>query len=312
MKIFWILLAVVGGILLLSLITALICFLKVFYSPKRKQTDEYPIPDGDIYEPYRESMVNWIRQRREMPHRAVEVISYDGLTLRGNYYEYAKGAPMEIMFHGYRGSSERDLSGGVARCFALGHSALVVDHRGSGFSDGRVITFGIKERRDCLTWIDFALREIDPEARLILTGISMGAATVLMCGAEALPENVIGILADCGYTSAREIICKVVAEMKLPPRLLYPFIRLGARLFGGFDPDETSPIRAMESCRVPVIFFHGDTDDFVPYEMSKRNYDACHAKKRIVKIHGAGHGLCFPVDQEAYLAAAREFFHGEE
>lgn len=308
MEAFWILLAVVAGLLLLVLLAAFICFLKVFYSPKRKKTDEYPIPDGEIYEPFRESMINWIRQRREMPHRAVEVTSFDGLTLRGNYYEYAKGAPMEIMLHGYRGSSERDLSGGVARCFALEHNALVVDHRGSGVSDGRVISFGILERHDCLTWIDFALREIDPDAKIILTGISMGAATVLMCGAEELPKNVIGILADCGYTSAREIICKVVAEMKLPPRLMYPLIRLGARLFGGFDPDETSPIEAVKKCRVPVIFFHGDTDDFVPFDMSVQNYNACVTRKRLVKIKGAGHGLCFPVDPEGYLAELRDFY----
>ena len=308
MEAFWILLAVAAGLALLVLLAAFICFLKVFYSPRRKQTDEYPIPDGEIYEPFRESMINWIRQRREMPHRAVEVTSFDGLTLRGNYYEYAKGAPMEIMFHGYRGSSERDLSGGVARCFALGHNALVVDHRGSGASDGRVISFGILERHDCLTWIDFALREIDPDAEIILTGISMGASTVLMCGAEELPQNVIGILADCGYTSAREIICKVVAEMKLPPRLMYPLIRLGARLFGGFDPDETSPIEAVKKCRVPVIFFHGDTDTFVPFDMSVQNYNACVTKKRLVKIKGAGHGLCFPVDPEGYLAELRDFY----
>lgn len=305
---FWIVAGVLVGLAVIVLLTAGVCFIKVFYSPKRKLTDEYPIPDGEIYEPYRERMIEWIRQRREMPHRAVEVKSFDGLTLRGNYYEYAKGAPMEIMFHGYRGSSERDLSGGVARCFALGHSALVVDHRGSGASDGHVITFGILERRDCLTWIDFALRELDPDARIILTGISMGASTVMMCGAEELPQNVIGILADCGYSSAREIIFKVIREMKLPPRLLYPFIKLGARLFGGFDPDETSPIEAMKRCRVPVIFFHGDADDFVPYEMSVQNYDACVSRKRLVKIKGAGHGLCFPVDPDSYLAEMRAFF----
>lgn len=305
---FQIFLVVVLSLAALVLLTALICFFKVFYSPRRKDTDEYPVLEGELYQPYREQMINWILQRRAMPHRKVEITSFDGLTLRGTYFEYAKGAPLEIMLHGYRGSSERDMSGGVARAFALGHSALVVDHRGSGASDGRVITFGINERRDCLSWLDFVLREIDPEARVILTGISMGAATVLMCGAEELPPNVIGILADCGYTSAKEIICKVVAEMKLPPRLLYPFIRLGARLFGRFDLEEASPIEAMPKCRVPVIFFHGDTDDFVPHEMSLRNFEACATRKKMVTVKGAGHGLCYPVDPEYYVAELGEFF----
>ncbi|MBQ9132252.1 MAG: alpha/beta hydrolase, partial [Clostridia bacterium] len=180
MEAFWTALAVIGVLAVVVLATACVCFFKVFYSPTRKQSEEYPIPDGEIYEPYRERMIQWIRQKREMPHTSVSIRSFDGLTLRGNYYEYAKGAPLEILLHGYRGSAERDMSGGVARCFALGHSALVVDHRGSGLSDGHVITFGILERRDCRAWVDFVIREIDPEAKIILTGISMGASTVLM------------------------------------------------------------------------------------------------------------------------------------
>lgn len=308
MEFFWIGLGVVGALALIVLITACVCFFKVFYSPTRKPSEGYPIPGGEIYEPHREHMVEWIRQSRAMPHKKVSIRSFDGLTLRGNYYEYAKGAPIELLMHGYRGSSERDMSGGVARCFALGHSALMVDHRGSGASDGHVITFGILERRDCLAWVDFVLREIDPEAKIILTGISMGAATVMMCGGEELPKNVMGILADCGYTSPKAIIKKVIREMGLPQDLLYPFVKLGARLFGGFDLEETSPLEAMARCRVPVIFYHGDADDFVPCSMSEENYEACASTKRLVVIKGAGHGLCFPVDQEVYLSELKSFF----
>jgi fermentation-respiration switch protein FrsA (DUF1100 family) len=213
------------------------------------------------------------------------------------------------MFHGYRGTAERDLSGAVYRCFSLGRNALIVDHRASGTSDGHVITFGAKERYDCLTWVDFVLREIDPDAKMILTGISMGAATVMLASALDLPRNVVGVLADCGYTSAREIIYKVARDMHLPPAFLYPFARLGARLLGGFDPDDASPVHAMADCHLPIIFFHGDSDGFVPCEMSRENYNACASKqKRLVITSGAGHGLCFSVDQDTYFAALKAFF----
>ena len=228
--------------------------------------------------------------------------------LFGTYYEYAPNAPIEILFHGYRGTAERDLSGGVARCFALGRSALIVDQRAAGESEGHVITFGIRESRDVLTWVDYVLREIDPNARIILTGISMGASTVLIASAEPLPKNVVGVLADCGYTSARAIICKVMDGMKLPSKLFYPLVRLGARLYGRFDPDSTSALETVKRTKLPVIFFHGDTDDFVPHSMSMENYEACASEKRLVIIPNAGHGLCFPVDQEGYLQALREFF----
>ncbi len=291
------------------LTTAYICFHVIFKkSDKDKDTEEYPIPKGEVYERFREDMIRYLKTVRAMPVRDVEITSFDGLKLRGRFYEHKKGAPIELMFHGYRGTSERDLSGGVLRCAKLGRSALIVDHRAAGRSEGSVITFGINESRDAVKWVDFILSEIDKDAKIILTGISMGAATVLITAQKPLPENVVGVLADCGYTSAKEIIKKVMREMHLPADLLYPFARLGSRLYGGFDIDETSPIEAMKKSRIPVLFIHGDSDDFVPHEMSVENYNACVSKKQIVTVKNAGHGTCYMEDPELYLNTLREFF----
>jgi fermentation-respiration switch protein FrsA (DUF1100 family) len=135
----------------------------------------------------------------------------------------------------------------------------------------------------------------------------MGAATVVMASGEELPENVVCVLADCGYSSAKEILLKVISEMGLPARLTYPFVKLGARLYGGFDLEETSPAEAVKKCKVPLIMFHGDADAFVPCEMSKKVFDACPVKqKRLVTVPHAGHGLAFPSDEEGYLKAMRE------
>lgn len=288
----------IAAAVLVALVTSFICFYKIFYSPKRKARTEWvEIPSGKIYEERREQLTKWGQTVADMPHKKVSIETFDGLTLRGRYYEFEKGAPIEIILHGYRGNSVRDISGGVVRCKTLGHNVLVYDHRGSGESDGHVITFGINERHDLLRWIDYVIENIDADADIFIAGVSMGAATVMMTSAMELPKNVVGVIADCGYTSAKDIIKKVIKEMRLPAGLLYPFARLGARLWGGFDIDETSPIEAMASCRLPIIFFHGDTDDFVPHEMSLRNYEACISeKKRMVTTIGAGHGLCLPVN----------------
>ena len=149
------------------------------------------------------------------------------------------------------------------------------------------------------------------DVKIILTGISMGAATVLMAGAEELPPNVIGILADCGYTSARKMMEVVIGKMGLPPKLCYPFVRLGARIFGHFDPDETSPLEAVKKCKLPVIFFHGEADDFVPCYMSRANFEACASRKRIVTIPGAGHGLSYAIDPDGYVEELYAFFGSE-
>ncbi|MBQ7386902.1 MAG: alpha/beta hydrolase [Clostridia bacterium] len=292
-------------------VVSYVCFYLCFYSKPRVERDpeDIGIPPGEEYEPYRSLIADWVHEVDALDCRKVSVKTFDGITLNGRYFEFKKGAPIELMLHGYKGSSRRDLSGGVIRCRELGHNVLIFDHRGGETSGGSVITFGINESRDTMLWIDYILKNIDPDARIILTGVSMGAATVMMVAAEELPRNIVGVLADCGYTSAKEIIKKVIREMKLPADLLYPFVKLGALLYGGFRLEENSPIEAMKKCTLPIIFFHGDNDGFVPCEMSRKNYDACASeKKHLVYIEGAGHGLAFPADPEKYLREMREFF----
>lgn len=308
MKLF---LIIPGVLAVLILLAAYICYRMAFYASRKEDenADEYAIPEGEIYEPYRERMVAWMKKVQAMPHDQVSVRSFDGLTLWGKYYEYAPGAPIEILFHGYRGSAERDMCGAVQRCHSLGHSALIVDQRASGKSGGNVITFGVNESRDCLTWIEYVTARFGPKTRIILAGISMGAATVVMAAGRELPENVIAILADCGYTSPRDIIKKVIAtDMKLPPDLAYPFVKLGARLFGRFDLDELSSIETVRNTPVPILLIHGESDDFVPCDMSKRCHEANPASTRLFTVPGAGHGLAYLVDKAGYLETARNFF----
>lgn len=310
MNIFLIMVAAVIAILL-GITYA--CYRMAFYAPKCKPLppEAIELPEGPMYEPYHPIMEQWAREVRSLPRQEFSITSFDGLTLSGKFYEYAPGAPMELMFHGYRGTAERDLSGGIQRCFMLGRSALVVDQRTSGKSGGHTISFGINERRDCLKWVDFVVDHFGPDVKIILTGISMGAATVLMAGGEKLPENVIGILSDCGYSSPKAIIQTVIRRMGLPPRLSYPFVKLAARIFGHFDLEECSPVEAVKHCTVPVIFFHGEDDDFVPCDMSRETYAACTSRKRIVTVPGAGHGLSFPADQQGYLRELGDFFGPE-
>ncbi|MBQ9837485.1 MAG: alpha/beta hydrolase [Oscillospiraceae bacterium] len=309
----WIILGVVIALALMIVLFSYLCFRMAFYSPDRPATpsDAIDIPEGEAYIPFRENMEKWARDLRAMPHEEMSITSFDGLTLRGKFYEYAPNAPIELMFHGYRGTAERDLSGGVARCFQLGRSALLVDQRGCSDSEGNVISFGINEHRDCLAWLDFAIQRFGKDAKIILTGISMGASTVLMVSDQALPPNVLGILADCGFSSAKDIIKRVIRQMGLPADVGYPFVKLGAKLFGHFDLEAHSAVETVKHATVPVIFFHGDGDDYVPCEMSRINYEACTAKKKLVIIPRAGHGLSYPVAPDTYLNALREFF-GEE
>lgn len=307
MTLFLIILAVLAALVLLI---SYICFRMAFYADRKpeKLADEFDIPDSSIYGGYRDLLVQWMKAAKALPHEDISIESFDGLTLWGTYFECAPGAPIEILFHGYRGHANREMSGAVRRCHSLGHSALIVDQRACGRSGGNVITFGVNESRDCLKWVEYVVDRW-PDVKIILAGVSMGAGTVVMATARDLPENVIGVLADCGYTSPKDIIKKVISvDMHLPADLAYPFVQLGARLFGHFDIDELAPIDAVRNTKIPILLIHGDADDFVPCEMSVRCHEANPTSTRLHTVPGAGHGLAYPVDQEGYLKAAREFF----
>ena len=132
-----------------------------------------------------------------------------------------------------------------------------------------------------------------------------------MATARDLPENVIGVLADCGYTSPKDIIKKVISvDMHLPADLAYPFVQLGARLFGHFNIDELTPIDAVRNTKIPILLIHGDADDFVPCEMSEKmamDAVALGVDLRFLKFENAPHAMSYLENTEEYGRAAREF-----
>lgn len=311
MKFWW--LIPIGIVLFLSLafvlVVSFICFKRLFYSSKRHplKSDEYALPRGEKYVPHHEEILGWMKNVRNLPHEDMFIISNDGLTLRGQYYEYKKGAPVEILIHGYHGSSERDMGGGIERCFSMGRNALLVDQRACGKSGGHIVTFGVKESQDCLLWVNKVIERFGDDVKIVITGVSMGAATVVMAAGRGLPENVKYVLADCPYSSTDEIIHTVMTNQGLPTSFLYPFIKIGARIYAGFSIKDASPIDSVKRSKTPVIFIHGDADDFVPAYMSDHLYEACPTKKQIVKIPNAAHVLAYITDKEGYVKALNDF-----
>ena len=288
-----------------GIVTAAVYRYAFFFSKKQRANIGYP--KEEQYESYRKLSEELIEKVREQPFEEAVIYSEDGLRLYGKYYHMADKAPVEILFHGYHGMAERDFCGGFWLAREAGHNVLLIDERAHGNSEGHVITFGIRERYDCLGWIRYAIERFGKDVQIVLAGVSMGAATVLMASDLGLPENVKGIIADCGYSSPKAIIQKRIREIGFPAGLVYPIARLGARMFGHFDLEESSPAAALGKCRVPVLLIHGEADQFVPCEMSWENYRACAAEKRIFTVPEAGHALCYMVDTEGYRKAVKEF-----
>lgn len=288
---------------------AYVCCRMAFGVKRRETLDSHKLMQGEQYDPLHDEMLSMVIEADALAYEDVWMTNREGMRLHARYYEVTPGAPLEILFHGYRANPIRDFSGGITREKNRGWNMLLVDQRAHGQSAGRYLAFGVKERFDCLDWIGWANDRLGGETPIVLAGISMGAATVLMAAGLDLPANVRGILADSGYTSPREIIQSVMREIHCP-LFIYPLLRLGGRLYGGFDVDSASAEDALRRCRVPVLFVHGEDDRFVPCAMGRRNFAACASEKRLLTIPGAGHGLSYLIDKAQYEAVLTDFLDG--
>ena len=303
MVIVWSILLALAGVVLLC---AWLAYRLAFYSPM-KNRQAIPATDGPEYDPHREMMRRIYHQLQERSFEEVSITSRDGLKLYGRYYHVCDGAPVCIGFHGYRSSALTDFSGGAELSQAMGQNLLLVDQRSHGKSQGSTIAFGIRERFDCLQWCTYVVERFGENTQILLYGISMGAATVLMASGLSLPRQVKGIVADCPYASAKEIICKVSNDLHLPAKLAYPFVALGARLFGGFPLEETDAIRAVEQAKTPILTFHGEADSFVPEEMSRSVWEANPTLVRRYTFPEAAHGISYLADPGRYRSILESF-----
>lgn len=235
--------------------------------------------------------------------------SFDGLRLHAQLLQTPGAKGTILLFHGYRSSWVIDFSIVIPYYVSLGYNLLIADERAHGRSEGRYITFGVRERRDVVTWAQYAAMHFGAAHPLILGGLSMGAATVLMASELPLPPSVRGVIADCGFSSPYEIMKSVLQAHAtwLPPAPLLALLDAFTRIFAGFSLREASAADAAGKTVLPILFIHGTDDHFVPHAMTQTAYDACTSPKQLVLVTGAGHGCSYLVDRPQVQAALRSF-----
>ena len=298
---------IIAAILLVIVLGGAYYAYRLAFLAPTEDRDKVPEPIGKHYDPYRGTIEEMFRTLLERPYQEISIRSHDGLTLFGRYYHTADGAPLCIGFHGYKSTYVADFSGGSALCIDQGYNLLLVDQRSHGKSQGKTITFGINERKDALGWINYAVNRFGPDTKICLMGVSMGAATVLMASGLDLPRNVKGIVADCPFVKASDIIDKVGKGMGFPSWFTVPFAWLGARIFGGFNLYETDAVRSVEKSKVPILIIHGEADTLVPAEMSALAQDANPELVQRFTFPGAGHAMSYLLDTPRYREITTAF-----
>ena len=249
-----------------------------------------------------------VRWFESMMPRDVEAVSFDGLKLSASLLEAHDAKGTAILMHGFHSQPLREFAT-IARFYhSAGYTVLLPYHRAHGKSEGQFLTFGVKERRDCLTWVEAVNDLYGEECDIFLHGISMGCATVLMASGLELPANVCGIVADCGFTSPYDITYWTCLQRGVEkPEGAMKLCGVFSRHIAGFDLDEYSTLDAMAVNTIPVLFITGDEDKRVPMEMTMRNYEACAAPKELLLIEGSPHAINYFWDAPKYNSAVLTF-----
>lgn len=293
------------ALIFIFLSVCFITFSHTFHTKRNLHATLYQGLDGEL-DDKKKKRRSAIETLSSLPYEEVWIKSFDGKRLFARYYHKSDAAPIIIQLHGYRSMALRDFSNAALECMELGYNVLLTDERSHGKSEGNIISFGIKERFDALSWVYYSRARFSEGSQIFLYGISMGAATALMACELNLPKSVKGIIADCPFSSPSEIIKKVSRDRGLPSGLLYPFIKLGAMIFGGFNLERTSPLSAVKKAKIPILLLHGTEDSFVPASMSDK-IAAASERAEYVKIKDAPHALSILYDRDLYVSSIKTF-----
>ena len=248
---------------------------------------------------------------KSLPYEDVYIDSYDALRLHARYYKNGDGKKVILLAHGYKSNGEHDFSCAFEPYKSQGFDFLLIDQRAHGKSEGEYICFGAKERFDICRWCDYLVERNGDSVKIILDGISMGSTTVMLAaGLPEISKNVCGVIADCGFTDAKsEIEYVAKTDYKLPPFPAVALLELACKKRAKFGFSEASTLDAVKNIKVPIIFVHGEADNYVPCDNSKKNYDACESEhKWLFTVQSAGHGLSYLVDTEGCTKALDTFF----
>lgn len=256
---------------------------------------------------YEEESQTWFEDN----HQSISITAEDGAELLG-YQISANNTEAShnyaIFCHGYT-NEPAGMAKYAYHFYQRGYNVVLPAARGHERNMGTgYIQMGWQDSKDLVVWIN-QIVEADPEARIVLMGVSMGGAEVMMASGWELPANVACIVEDCGYTSVWDEFALEMGDMfHLPTFPLLNLASLSCKLRAGYSFEEASSTAQLAKASVPMLFIHGDADTFVPYSSLTANYDACASPdKQMLTIKGAGHGMSASVDPELYWTTVDAF-----
>lgn len=287
-------------VIILIVIIALYFIGNYFYNlalnPNTPKDMIFGEPDNNTNED--SNINNWLLNHSKYTDEYIN--SFDNLKLHS--YKILNETPSDkwaIIVHGYT-CEGLQMSSYAENFYNAGFNIIVPDLRSHGLSEGNYIGMGWNDRLDILSWISYIIKE-NSNSKIVLLGVSMGAATVSMTSGEDLPSNVKAIIADCGYTCVFDQFAYQLKRLFSLPK--FPIINASSlitKIKAGYSFKKASAIEQVKKSKTPMLYIHGDIDDFVPYYMMDELYNATNSEKEKLTIKGAEHAKAADVNPTLY------------
>lgn len=239
-------------------------------------------------------------------YQVISIKSFDNLNLVGYYFD-KKSNNTALLVHGYA-SNAYEMQCYAKMFYDMDYNVLVIDNRGHGKSDGKIISMGYYEKYDISSWVNFLIDK-NKNVKIVVFGISMGGASVCLYSGTEKPKNVKAIISDCAYSSAYKIV-KSVANKSVVFSILptLQVFNLYTKLKVGFKLSDINVVKQIEKCDVPMLLIHGEKDNFVPFSMQGELYNACPEQYRNkFSVENAGHGESLYTLKGKYIKKVEEF-----
>ena len=300
-----VILAILGGLIVLLFVGLLGLYLFTFYSPQKGQSDHYNL-NSPIYRGMEEQVKPLIDSIVKIPYEDAYITSFDKLKLHARIYVNPSSKKVAVLCHGYRGTPYRDFSGGAVEVLNLGYNVILIDERAHGLSSGHSITFGVREVQDAIDWVKYAKNRFGEDVELALIGISMGGNIVLTVSDKIGKAKII---ADCPFSSPKIMLQQTIKEMKLPVAIFYPLVNLASIIFTHTNLNKVSAYDAIKNTTNDILIIHGDSDMVVPHFISEDLYKAYPNKIQYELFKGANHGMSYLVDKPRYQKIIKDFLN---
>lgn len=220
----------------------------------------------------------------------VMITSFDGLRLHAiSINNHPKSDKWAILVHGYSADG-LDMLSRAKEFDQRNFNVLLVDCRGHGLSEGHYIGMGWQDRHDVLEFAKYIKKQHE-SAKIVLYGLSMGASAIMMACADISEDSgIICAIEDCGFSSVKDILSyQIKQKLNVPAMPILIGLNTLIKMRCHYSLFDGSATQQLQSCQVPMMFIHGEDDQFVPYDMVFDNYYACTAEKELYTVAGAKH-----------------------